>query len=461
VLARSAGEGTVFRTGSQVMSVLKAYNQDDWRSRTVFGLDPIGVTEIAITRFDPTNPKNNVYIDARRESAREWRLKQRDPKPSLMADAQACQSLAQQLSVIRIQHFVSQKWDPTVTKVTGLPEAPFMQVTVANGPAALTLDLGNFINGHGYSALLHERGEAICFTLKKEEIDPIVALTIDSLRPHRLFPRIENTLVGLKKLAADGKTTAWSFCRQSESLRGKWEVREPFQALAHEGKGSGSFAQTVVDLDRVAVSEFLDPKTPFTPEAQLELTTRDDQLKPVFTLAVARAGERTLVRVLSPARPDELFAVSGKLAEILALDPELYRDLSIFPGDKAFAARVNHWKLTAPANVAFEVNKPEQKLSPVAVAPTPDEIVPKLTAAASELLGAPALRYVRLKDVPGEPFAKEVLRLTIGTKDGEETLIVGGAGDTEFYCRMTPRLHDDVLMVIPRTTLQRLLDLLP
>jgi hypothetical protein len=439
------------------MNVLKAFNQDGWRSRTVFGFDPVGVTEIAITRFDATNPKKNVYIDAQRESARDWRLKR---PSSLIADAQACQNLAQQLSVMRVQNFISQRWSATVVKATGLPDQPFMQVTVAAGPAALTLDVGNFING-AYSAVLHERGEAVCFTLPKEAIEPLIALTADSLRPRRLFPRIENSLVGLKKSSPDGKTTAWSFGRQSDSTRGKWEIREPFQALAHEGKGSGCFAQVVVDLDRVEVAEFLDPATPFTPEALLDLAVRNDQVVPHYKLEVARAGERTLVRVTEPARPDELFAVSGKLQEVLGLDPELFRDRAVFPGDKAFAARVVHWKLATPKGVVAELEKGDSKPSPVAVGATPEALISKLTSAANGLFGAPCKGYVRQKDVPGEPFAKEILRLTLTTKEGEETLIVGSAGDDGFYCRLTPRQPDDVLMVIPREKLQELFALIP
>lgn len=459
VLARSAGENQLFRTSAQVMNVLKDLNLDNWRLHTVFEFEPTTVTEIAITRFDPKDPAKNVYIDARRESAREWRLKQPAGKPSLMADAQACQSLAQQLHVMRIVSFISQKWTDEVTKATGLPDTPFLQVTVAEGPAALTLSVGSFING-AYSAYLQERRD-VCFSLKKEAIDPLVAMTVDSLRDRRLFPRIENFLIGLKESTPDGGKTLWSFGRQGESPRGRWEIREPFHAFAHEGKGSGSFAQTVVDLDNVAVEEFLDPATPFTPEALLELKWRNDQITPICLLAVARAGERTLVKVLKPERPDELFAVSGKLAAILGLDPQLFRDRAIFPGDKAFAARVIRWKLTAPGGFALEAERKELTLPARAVEGTDEKSVPPLTSAASSLFGTPCEGYARAKDVAGAPFAKETLRLTIGTKDGEETLIVGAEESNAFWCRLTPRQPDDVLMRVARERLAELLRLIP
>jgi len=462
VLAHAAGEAGIFRTGGQVMSVLKSWNQVDWRSRTVFGLEPTGVTEIAVTRFDPTNPAKNVYIDARRESAREWRLKQPGSKPSLMADAQACQDLAQRLSVMRVASFISQKFDETVRKVTGLPDLPFMQVTVASGPTAFTLDVGNYLGGNnGYAALMPARGAETCFVLKKEEIEPLVTLTADSLRDRRLYPRIENYLIGLKRTTPDGATTAWSFGRQGESPRGRWEIRAPFHALAHEGKGSGCFAQIVADLDnKVAVEEFLDPATPFTPEAILELAWRNEQVLDGRTLAVARAGERTLVKVLKPPRPDELFAVSGVLADILALDPELYRDRAVFPGDKAFAARVVHWKLTAPGGFVLEAKRDDLKSTPQPVGGTDVKKVPTLTAAAGTLFGTPCNGYVHAKSVAGDPFAKETLRLVVGTQEGEETLIVGSEESNVFYCRVTPRQPDDVLMLLPREKLEELLRLI-
>jgi uncharacterized protein DUF4340 len=465
VLACAAGEERVFRTGGQVMSVLKSFNQVDWRSRTVFGLEPTGVTEIAITRFDPKNPDKNVYIDARRESAREWRLKQPGSKPSLMADAEACQSLAQQLSLMRVASFISQKFDKQVREATGLPDLPFLQVTVASGPTAITLDVGNYLGGNnGYAALLPLRGAETCFVLKKEEIEPLVTLTADSLRERRLYPRIENYLIGLKRTTPDGATTAWSFGRQGDSPRGRWEIRAPFHALAHEGKGSGCFAQIVADLDnKVSVEEFLDPATPFTPEMQLELVWRNEQVVDRRLLAVARSGERTLVKVLFPPRPDELFAVGGALAAILDLDPQLYRDRAIFPGDKAFAARVVHWKLTAPGGVALEARREDLKSTPQPVGGTDVKKVPTLTAAAGTLFGLPCSGYVRATSVAGEPFAKETFRLAIGTKEGEETreetLIVGSEEANVFYCRLSGRQPDEVLMLVPRERLAELLRL--
>jgi len=464
VLARSAGEKQVFRTGAVVRDLLKAANLDQWRSRTVFGVDPIAVTSISIARFDPKDPARNEYITVDREGGvQNWRLK--EPR-SLLADAQACASLAQQLSVMRVQNFLSQTLngrspdDEQVRKVTALPDRPLMTVTVAAGPHATVLSVGSYVQNQGYAAVLDRRGADTCFALRKEDVDPLLELKVDSLRPRRLFPRIETTLVGLTKGSPDEKVVAWRFARQGDVPAGKWEIVEPFHALANEGKGDGSFAQMIVELDRVEVLEFLDPKTtPFEPQALLELKyfsrpiTREDKFQ------VALAGGRALVR--DPSRPDELFAVKGKLAELLHLDKDLFRDRLVFPRQDEMSRKVLRWRFETKQGPVIEVYRPDLNSTPVAEAGTDASMVPKLTPAAAALYGAACESYVRLKEVPGDPFAHPDFKLTLTTKEGSETLTVGAGGTDVFYCRLSPRLPDDVVMVVRRALLQSLLDLIP
>ncbi|HET6163636.1 MAG TPA: DUF4340 domain-containing protein [Planctomycetota bacterium] len=463
VLARSAGEKQVFRTGAVVRDALKAANLDQWRSRTVFGVDPIAVTSISIARFDPKDPKKNEYVTVDREGGvQNWRLK--EPR-SLLADPQACASLAQQLSVLRVQHFLSQSLtggspdDEEVRKLTALPDRPLMTITVAAGPSAAVLSVGSYLPNQGYAAVLDRRNANTCFSLRKEDVDPLLGLQVDSLRPRRLFPRIETTLVGLAKCSPDGKDVAWRFARQGDVPAGKWEIVEPFHALANDGKGSGSFAQMVVELDRVEVTEFLDPKTtPFEPQWMLKLKhfsrpiTREDKFQ------IAFAGGRTLVR--DPSRPDELFEVKGKLAELLDLDPELFRDRLVFPRQDEMSRKVLRWRLEPQKGPAIEVFRPDLNSTPVAETGTDASMVPKLTPAAAALYGAACESYVKLKDVPGDPFAHPDFRLTLTTKEGAETLTVGSGGTDVFYCRLSPRLPDDVVMVVHRAQLQSLFDLI-
>jgi hypothetical protein len=67
---------------------------------------------------------------------------------------------------------------------------------------------------------------------------------------------------------------------------------------------------------------------------------------------------------------------------------------------------------------------------------------------------------VLLKDVPGDPFTHPDFKLTLTTKEGAETLTVGAGGTDVFYCRLSPRLPDDVVMVVRRALLQNLIDLI-
>ena len=186
VLARSAGEKQVFRTGAVVRDALKAANRDQWRSRTVFGVDPIAVTSISIARFDPKDPKKNEYITVDREGGvQNWRLK--EPR-SLLADPQACASLAQQLSVMHVEHFLSQSLtgsspdDEEVRKLTALPDRPLMTITVAAGPSAAVLSIGSYLQNQGYAAVL-DRRNATCFAAKEDRPLP----RSRSARPRRLF----------------------------------------------------------------------------------------------------------------------------------------------------------------------------------------------------------------------------------------------------------------------------------
>jgi hypothetical protein len=463
VIAHSSGEKQVFRTGAAVRDLLKSANQDQWRSRTVFSDDPIAVTSISLIRYDAKDPAKNEYITVDREGGvQNWRLK--EPR-SLMADSQACASLAQQLVVMKVDDFLSQSLqgrspdDEQVRKLTALPERPLLTITVMSGPAARVVNVGSYINHRGYAAVCEQRNPDCCFSLRKEDIEPLLELKVDSLRPRRLFPRIETTLVGLSKGPPDGKSVDWRFARQAESTRGKWEILEPFHALANEGKGSGSFAQVVVDLDRVEVEEFLDPKTtPFESQALLKLKYRSEPITKEERFEVALAGKKVLVRDLS--RPDELFAVKGKLAEILALDPELFRDRLVFPRSDEMSRKTLRWRFEPKNGKTLEAYKPDLNSTPVAEEGTDISEIAKLTSAAAALFGFPCEYYVHQKDVPGDPFAREVLRLTLTTKEGVETLIVGAEGADGFYCRLSPRLTGDVLMVVKRSALDELLRLI-
>jgi hypothetical protein len=466
VIARSSGEKQVFRTGAAVRDLLKSANQDQWRSRTVFSDDPIAVTSISLIRYDAKDPAKNEYITVDREGGvQNWRLK--EPR-SLLADAQACASLAQQLVVMKVDDFLSQSLqgrspdDEQVRKLTALPDRPLLTITVMSGPAARVVNVGSYINNRGYAAVCEQRNPDCCFSLRKEDVEPLLELKVDSLRPRRLFPRIETTLVGLSKGPPDGKSVDWRFARQAESTRGKWEIHEPLRSpsLANEGKGSGSFAQVVVDLDRVEVEEFLDPKTtPFEPQALLKLKYRSEPITKEERFEVAIVGKRALVRDLS--RPDELFAVKGKLAEILALDAELFRDRLVFPRQDEMSRKTLRWRLEPAKGKTLEVYRPDLNSTPVAEEGTDVSVIAKLPPAAAALFGFPCEYYVRPKNVPGDPFAQPpVLRLTLTTKDGAETLVVGAEGGDGFYCRLSPRLPDDVLLVVKRSALEELLRLI-
>jgi glucose-6-phosphate 1-dehydrogenase len=107
----------------------------------------------------------------------------------------------------------------------------------------------------------------------------------------------------------------------------------------------------------------------------------------------------------------------------------------------------------------IEVFRPDLNSTPVAEKGTDASMVPKLTPAAAALYGAACESYVPLKDVPGDPFTHPAFKLTLTTKEGAETLTVGAGGTDVFYCRLSPRLPDDVVMVVRRALLQNLIDL--
>ena len=101
---------------------------------------------------------------------------------------------------------------------------------------------------------------------------------------------------------------------------------------------------------------------------------------------------------------------------------------------------------------------------------------PKLQGAPSDLLGALCAGYVRAPTVlgdparpePKDPFAQVAFQLTLGTPGAggpdapefvDETLIVQGGGPDApegLYCKLVPRLPDDVWMIVPRGLLEPL-----
>jgi hypothetical protein len=93
--------------------------------------------------------------------------------------------------------------------------------------------------------------------------------------------------------------------------------------------------------------------------------------------------------VRDPTRPDELFAVTGKLAELLGLDPELFRDRLVFPRQDEMSRKVLRWRLEPEKGAAIEVFRPDLNSTPVAEKGTDASMVPKLTPAAAALYGAP------------------------------------------------------------------------
>jgi hypothetical protein len=472
ILARCYDDGTMFRTSRDVTNLLD-YNLRDWRDRTVFTLDPLAVTRIDVARFPREEGKETELITVERQGNQSWRITQ--PR-SLAADTNACQSLAQQASLLRIEQFVGQQITKEIREATRLPEDPEWSLQITAQPAIQALEIGNNLSGQGYACRMTQRDENLVFAVNKDALDAILHVTVDSLRPKRLFPRIESLLVGLKCLAADGKTVRWFAEREGQNPRGAWLIKEPAAGKANEGKGAGSFGQVVVDVDRTEVVEFLPAETPFTPEATIALQwyvqRSPDPILATRALEVARDRDhhRTLVR--DPQQPAELFAVGEKLGALLDLDLELYRDRAIFPKKEQFQPRLVHWRFEVPGDPSktLEVVK-KGAAPPEAVGSTPTAASPRLQSAPAELLGSLCAGYVRAATVlsdpsrpePRDPFAKIAFQLTLGTPDGDrivdETLTVQGSGPDApegLYCKLTPRLPDDVWMIVPRGVLEPL-----
>ncbi len=468
VLARSFTDSTVFRTGPQVPNLLK-FNLRDWRSKTIFGFDPMTVTRIDLVKYPPPDQGGEAEVlSVVREGPRSWRIA--EPR-SLMADPQACLSLAQRASLLKVESFVSQEFTKQISAITHLPDEPSWSVQVSVEPALLELDVGACVSDQGYACRLRQRDENMVFAVQKAQLDAILDVTVDSLRPRRLFPHVETRLVGLALLDRE-RRPRWSAEREGRHPHGAWLVEIPFQARANEGKGgkgSGSFAQIVADVDRTEVDAFLPPGTPFEPEAVVALRWKDDPIVVDKELEIARDPEhqRTLVRVRE--RPDELFAVDARLGALIDLDLELYRDRTIFPTKEEFLPKLTRWRLSKPGREPIEVERREGQ-STVAVGSTPQSLAPDLTSAAAELYGRGCAGYVRAKEVMAaaggvDPFATVALELVLATADGrEERLVVSGAAPSDqspdgLYCRLLPRLPEDVWIVVPRPLLERLLRL--
>jgi hypothetical protein len=468
VLARSFTDSTVFRTGKQVPNLLE-FNLADWRSRTVFPTDAAAVTRIDLTKFPEKGEEGEpATLSLVRESARGWRIT--EPR-SLAADANACLALAQAVSLLRVNNYIAQKFTDMNRDGTHLPDHPSWNLQVSAGAALYELDVGAFLPGQGYACLMPQRGEETLFAVAKDALDPILATSVDSLRPRRFFPRVESRLVALACVRPDG-VALWSAEREGRSTRGSWRFTEPFAARANEGKGESSFAQVVVDVDRVEVKEFLPAETPFEPEARIVLLYSEGAVALERSLEFARdpANARTLVR--DPQQPGELFAVDAKLGALAGLDPQLHRDRAIFPPPKEFQLKVSRWKAESRGR-EYEVVR--DGAATKAVGSTPTSMEPLLTSATTELFGRQCNGYVRAATVlaaPGaqDPFAvAPALVLTLGTRDGAdeslETLIVSGAPDSSqpadggIYCKLLPRLPDDVWIIVPRPALEPLLRL--
>ncbi|MBM4016058.1 MAG: DUF4340 domain-containing protein [Planctomycetes bacterium] len=459
ILATTDGEA-IFRSGKQVPNVLEQ-NLREWRDKRVFPLEADTITEFEIQRI-PLDPEAEIEVvrAVRAGGLRDWRILQ--PR-SLMADPQACASIAQRLSLLKIGDFIAAKRTQQVHDVTGLPDRPQAIVTVSAGEATRVLAIGKLLEGQGYTARCEQRNPDLYFTVDQKGVDALLDLRVDTLRPRRLWTRIESIAVSLRCDAPDG-TPRWLVERQEQHPNGAWWIERPFRARANPGKGRNSFGQVIAELDQVEVAEFLPGDTPFKPEATLTLMWHAPPVLPSATFEVARADGRTLVR--DPRQPGELFAMKGRLGELLDLDLELYRDPVFLPKDE-WAPRLLRWTLVKPGGVLVEAVREDTNRPPAAGRDTELGAVATLTAEANAVLGAPCLRYARRESVlaaPGavDPFAKLAFELHLATADREARLLVGTGPDTDdggLWCRFEPALPDDVWMAVPRITLERLLQL--
>jgi hypothetical protein len=470
ILARCFTDGTVFRTGRQVANLLEL-NLSDWRSRSVFTIDPLGVSRIDLVRFHGADGKPE-QITVVKEGPRTWRIEQ--PR-SLRADPSACQSLAQQAYLLRIETFVAQEFKPEVSVPTRLPDDPDWSLQFSAEARVQELVVGAHLPDQGYACVLPGRNPTMVFTVKKETLDAILGVTADSLRPRRLFPRVEKTLVRLEcrepgENGANGERAAprWRVEREALHPRGAWKVKVPFEAKAHEGTGAGSLSQVVVELDRSEVVEFLPAGTPFRPEATIELSWRSDPILMNRQLELARDRERRRTLVRDPEQPGELFVLPERLGALIDLDLELYRDRTIFPGGRDALAKIESWRLARPGREPLEIAraKPDAPFDPVGATQRAHGVA--LESAANAFLGKSCVAYVRRRTVladpsASDPFGTVAFELTLRSAEGvKETLVVSGASPAAqspdgIYCRLRPRLPDDVWMVVPRPDLEELL----
>ena len=453
------GQEQLFRTSRQVANLLES-SLKSWRDRRVFPLDPYGVTQIEIARWpeDPDEPVE-VLTAVCGGGMRDWRIVQ--PR-SLMADPDACRSLAQQLSLLRVENFISQKWHQGVEDMSGLPAQPRWTVTVAAGDAVRVVQLGKF-HGQDYTATCEQRDPNLCFTIPRSALDPILKTPVDSLRPRRLFPRLGQALVSLRVDRPDG-APVWLVEKQEQHENGAWIIQRPFVARANAALGANSFGQVVADLSRLEIEEFMPAGTPFTPEAKLGLRWNVGPAYETRSYEIARDGARTLLR--DPAQPGELFAVAKGVGGWIDLDLELCRDLVFLPSEE-WDARVLRWRFVVPGRETLEVARADPNAIFAAVGATEPSMVPTVTSEAAQVVGKPCLRYVRRAVALGEtkeadPFRTVAFELIANTSDREARLVVGGSADSPdggLYCRLTPALPDDVWIVVPRVTLERLLRL--
>src|SRR5262249_58896028 len=108
------------------------------------------------------------------------------------------------------------------------------------------------------------------------------------------------------------------------------------------------------------------------------------------------------------------FAVRGGVKVILDLDPVLFRDRLVFPRQDELSPKVLRMRLEREDGPVYEVYKPDLNSTFVAEAGTDDKMIAKLTGTVSTLFGLACEGYVRLKNVPGDPFAHApVLTLTV------------------------------------------------
>lgn len=463
ILAAAGASGSdeaVFRTGKQVPNLLEQ-NLRQWRERRAFPLDPMTITEFEFAFYppDPAEPPE-VIRAVRAGGLRDWRIVQ--PR-SLIADPEACGSVARRLALLKIENFIASKRTQQVHDVTGLPDQPQATVTVAAGEFNLVLKVGKLLEGQGYTASCDQRNPELYFTVNQAALADLFATRLDSLRPRRLWQRMESIVVSVRCDRPDD-TPMWMVERQGQHPNGAWKIERPFQAPANPGRGRNSFGQVVADLDQVEIVEFLPGTTPFTPEGKLTLMWHAPPVLPTATFEIGRDGARTLVR--DPKQPGELFAVKGRLLELLDLDLELYRDLVFLPKDE-WAPRLVRWRLVKPGGVVVEAVRPDTNHAPGPGPDTEPLAVATLTAEANAVLGAPCVRYARratVLAVPGavDPFLRPAFELWLATADRETKLIVGGGPETEdgaIWCRLEPQLPADTWMAVARPTLERLLQL--